>query len=87
MAAAGPACRDPGLRVLTCAALERLGSRAALPFLWAHLEDAAEGVAGHVHRVMRTLARVDLPCERDPWAAWLRESGFALDDDPVGSRP
>ncbi len=87
VAAAGLECRDPGLRVLTCAALERLGSRAALPFLWAHLEDADEGVAGHVHRVMRTLARVDLPCERDPWAAWLRESGFALDDDPVGSRP
>lgn len=87
IAAAGLECRDPGLRVLTCAALERLGSRAALPFLCALLEDANEAVAVHAHRVLRTLARVDLPRERERWEAYLRENGFALDDAPVRSPP
>lgn len=87
LAAAGLECRDPGVRVLTCAALERLGSRAALPFLRKHLGDTDENVVGHVQRALRTLAGIDLGRDVERWADHLRERGFALDDASAESRP
>ncbi len=75
LAAAGLEARDPGLRVLTCHALERLGSRAALPFLIGHLEDPDEGVAAAARRVLEILTRVELSREASADQPYLGEDG------------
>jgi hypothetical protein len=62
---------EPGARVLACQALERLGSRLALPDLCAHLEDRDREVISAAHTALVALTGVDLPAKRGRWTRYL----------------
>lgn len=65
----------PRLRILACQALERMGSRRALPWLVACLLDPEESVVSAAHAALCTLERVRLGNEP---AVWCERLGLPL---------
>jgi len=62
---------EPGARVLACQALQRLGSRLALPELCARLVDRDAQVVSAAHAALVALTGVDLPAKRVRWQRYL----------------
>lgn len=65
---------EAGVRALACAALQRLGSRAACADLAAALRDPDPTVARAAHDALRALSGLDLPPDADAWRAALEAS-------------
>src|SRR6185503_16438532 len=67
---------DPEVRILGCDALQRLGSRLALPELCPRLGDRNRTVAVAAHRALVALSGVDLPAKHAVWHEHLVSRGL-----------